>query len=54
MVMGAGLARRGLQLRKVGEDFGAVFFGVYLEIGFADDAGGVDEKGVTRGEFGDA
>ncbi len=54
MVMGAGLARRGLQLRKVGEDFGAVFFGVHVEVGFADDASRIDEKGVAGGKFGDA
>jgi hypothetical protein len=43
-----------LKLRKIGEDFGAVFFSVYAEIGFADDAGGIDEKGVAGGKFGDA
>jgi hypothetical protein len=49
-----GLARRLLELRQIGEDFGAVLFGVHVEIGLADDAGGIDEKGVACGKFGDA
>ena len=48
------LACRLLKLRQIGEDFGAVFFGVDAEIGFANDAGGIDEKGVAGGKFGDA
>ncbi len=42
-----------LKLRQVGEDFGAVFFGVDAEIGLANDACGIDEEGVSGGEFGD-
>src|SRR5438552_4821726 len=48
------LARRLLELSEIGEDFGAVFFGVHVEIGFADDALGIDEEGMAGGEFGDA
>jgi len=48
------LACRQLKLRQIGEDFGAVFFGVDAEVGFADDASRIDEKGVAGGEFGDA
>ncbi len=43
-----------LELGQISEDFGAVFFRVYVEIGFADDACGIDEEGVASGEFGDA
>src|SRR6266702_2888873 len=31
-----------------------MFFGVHVEISFADEAFGVDEKGMARGKFGDA
>ena len=41
-------------MRQIGEDFGAVFFGVHVEIGFADDAIRIDEKGMARGKFCDA
>ncbi len=54
MVGGLRLARRLLELRQIGEDFGAVFFGVDVEIGFADDAGGINEESVAGGKFGDA
>src|SRR5260370_21014893 len=43
------LARRLLELRQIGKHFGAVFFRVHVEIGFADDAGGIDEEGVAGG-----
>src|SRR5207249_6260135 len=49
-----GLTRRVLKLSEIGEDFGAVFFGVYIEIGFADNAGRIDEKGMASRKFGDA
>ena len=54
MVTGLGLARSLLELRQIRKDFGAVIFGVYVEIGFADDAIGIDEKGMAGGKFGDA
>ena len=41
-------------MSEIGEDFGAVFFGVYIEIGFADNAGRIDEKGMASRKFGDA
>src|SRR6266705_4843131 len=31
-----------------------MFFGVHVEISFADEAFGVDKKGMARGKFGDA
>jgi hypothetical protein len=43
-----------LELRQIREDFGAVFFGVHVKINSADDAIGINEKGVARGKFGDA
>jgi hypothetical protein len=54
MVSGPDLARRLLELRQIGEDFGAVLFGVHGEVGFANDAGRIDEKGMAGGKFGDA
>ena len=54
MNTGLGLARRLLELGQIRENFGAVFFGVDVEIGFADDAIGIDEKGMARGKFCDA
>jgi len=42
-----------LKLRQVGEDFGAVFFGVDAEIGLANDACGIDEEGGVGRRVGD-
>ncbi len=42
-----------LELRQIRQDLGAVLFGVHVEIGLANDAMGIDEKGMTRGKFGD-
>jgi hypothetical protein len=50
LLRGVGL----LEPRQVGEDFSAVFFRVDVEIGFADNAGGIDEEGVARGKPSDA
>src|SRR5260370_5154200 len=41
-------------MREVREGLGAVFFGVHVERSFADEAFGVDKKGMARGKFGDA
>src|SRR5712664_4256763 len=43
-----------LELRQIVENFRAVLPGVDVEIVFADDAVGIDEKGVARGKFPDA
>ena len=48
------LARRLLELGKIGEDLGAVLISVHVEVGFADDAGGIDEESVAGGKFSDA
>jgi len=43
-----------LELRQIRQDLGAVLFGVHVKIGLANDAMGIDEKGMTRGKFGDS
>jgi hypothetical protein len=43
-----------LQLRQSREDFFAVLLRFYVKKNFADDAVGIDQKGVTCGKLGDA
>lgn len=49
-----GRGRGRLELCEVGEEFGAVFVGIYAHVGLSNGAGGIDEKGVAGGKFGDA
>src|SRR6266403_648059 len=48
-----GICKR-LELRQILEHFRAVLPGVDVEIVFADDAIGIDEKRVAGGKFADA
>lgn len=41
-------------MAEVGEDFDAVFFGIYVQISLSNDALGINEKSVAGGKFGDA
>jgi hypothetical protein len=43
-----------LQFPQIVEDFSTVFIGIYVEVGLSNGAGGVDEKSVASGKFGEA